>query len=312
MKTRSLGRTDLRLSEITLGTWGLSEQSYGSVSASQVEWTIRAAIESGVTTFDLAPLWGDGEGERQVGRMVSEAKIDAVLVTRGGARRVDGKLQQGFSTEELVADCEGSLERLGREQIDLWLLHNPGDEVLRRDGWREAVERLEEDGKIRAWGASVGDAEEARLAIDAGAQALCLTHNLLSPGTLDELRDDVAAAGCGVLARSPLMYGMLAGHWNADRRFSNRDHRAQRWNTTAFSERIRQVDELRFLVGDRHPDLATAALRFVLTHSAVTTAIVGARAPYQIAAAVEAADGPPYLADDEVIRLAKLRDATRY
>jgi len=247
------------------------------------------------------------------------AKVRAEALTERDRLRAEGtQLERTLTekvrreTEELVADCEGSLERLGREQIDLWLLHNPGDEVLRRDGWREAVERLEEDGKIRAWGASVGDAEEARLAIDAGAQALCLTHNLLSPGTLDELRDDVAAAGCGVLARSPLMYGMLAGHWNADRRFSNRDHRAQRWNTTAFSERIRQVDELRFLVGDRHPDLATAALRFVLTHSAVTTAIVGARAPYQIAAAVEAADGPPYLADDEVIRLAKLRDATRY
>lgn len=312
MKTRSLGRTDLRLSEITLGTWGLAEQTYGPVAPIQFEETVQTAIDQGVTTFDLAPLWGEGEGERRVGRIVSEAKIDAVFVTRGGARRLDGRLQRGFSTAELVADCEGSLGRLGREQIDLWLLHNPGADVLRDEPWREAVERLEEDGKIRAWGATVGDADEARLALDAGARALCVPHNLLSPGILDELAGDVEAAGCGVLARSPLMYGMLAGRWDADRRFGFHDHRSKRWGPTAFAERIRQVDELRFLVGDHHPDLTTAALRFVLTHNAVTTVIAGARAPSQIAAACKAADGPPYLTEHEMIRLAKIRNAAGY
>jgi aryl-alcohol dehydrogenase-like predicted oxidoreductase len=309
MQTRSLGRTDLRLSEISLGTWGLAEQSYGKVTPERFDATVEKALEVGVTTFDLSPLWGDGEGERRVGRVLAEARADAVVITRGGARRRDGELRQTFGVADLVADCDGSLARLGREQIDLWLLHNPGDVTLRKDEWRAAVERLEEEGKIRYWGVSVGDVDEARLAIGAGAHAICLTHNLLRPGDLDDLADDLSEAGCGVLARSPLMYGMLAGHWAADRLFAEDDHRAHRWNQVAFAERIRQVNELRFLVGAEHPDLATAALRFVLSDDRVSTAIVGARTPYQIEAAAEAASGPPYLSDTDRARLAKTRDA---
>lgn len=308
MQSRTLGRTDLRLSEIALGTWGLAEQTYGKVTPERFDETIEKALEVGVTTFDLAPLWGDGEAERRIGRTLDERKADAIVVTRGGARRVDGALVQSFGTEDLVADCEGSLERLRREQIDLWLLHNPGERKLREEEWREAVERLEEEGKIRAWGVSVGDAEEARMAIAAGAQAICLTHNLLRAEELDDLAADVSTAGCGVLARSPLMYGMLAGHWSEDRLFAEDDHRGHRWSQVAFGERLRQVNTVRFLVGPRHADMATAALRFVLTHSQVTCAVVGARSPYQIASAAEAASGPPYLSDDDMRRLAKIRE----
>jgi len=308
MQTRTLGRTDLRMSEITLGTWGLGSGSYGSVRPERFDETLRAAVERGVNTFDTAPVWGDAE--ERIGAVLEETKADALVITRGGARLVDGRLQQSFGTEELVADCEASLERLGREAIDLWLLHSPGDVTLGQDGWREAIERLEEDGKIRAWGVSVGDAEEARLAIDAGAQAICITFNLLAHNDLEDLADGIDDAGCGVLARSPLMYGMLAGRWAAGRRFAEDDHRYRRWHRGAFEERVRQVDALRYLVGPDHPDLATAALRFVLGQRTVTTAVLGARNPYQLGSAVDAADGPPYLSDDDLRRLAKVRVQT--
>ena len=308
MQTRSLGRTDLRLSEIALGTWGLAEQSYGPVAAERFDETVRAAIDGGVTTFDVAPIWGDGEAERRVGSLVRDAAIDPVIVTRGGARRVEGKLVQSFTVADLIEDCEGSLRRLGREQIEVWLLHGPGDVTMRDDAWREAVDRLEEQGKIRAWGVAVGDAEEARIACAAGAQAICITHNMLSPFDLEVIAAEVSSAGCGVLARSPLMYGMLAGQWATSRRFPETDHRARRWHKAALSERIRQINELRFLVGDDHKDLATAALRFVLTNSVVTSALSGARTPAQIESAVEAASGPPYIAAEDMARYAKIRD----
>ena len=307
MQTRTLGRTDLRLGEITLGTWGLGSGSYGPVRSERFDETIQAALENGVNSFDCAPAWGDSE--ERVGRALNEAKSDALVITRGGARLVDGKIQQSFTPDDLIADCEASLERLGRETIDLWLLHNPGDVTIRSGDWLGAIERLEEDGKIRAWGMSIGDAEEARLAVDAGAQAICLTHNLLSMTALEDLADRLAEVGCGVLARSPLMYGLLAGRWSEGRRFSEDDHRNRRWNLHAFEERIRQVDELRFLVGPDHPDMATAALRFVLSHASVTSVVLGARSPYQVGMGVDAASGPPYLSDEDVIRLAKVRDA---
>lgn len=307
MQTRTLGRTDLRVSEITLGTWGLASGSYGPVRPARVEETIREALEAGVTTFDCAPVWGDSEA--QVGAVLRDTKADAVVITRGGARLVKGKLMQSFSADALVADCEGSLERLGREAVDVFLLHNPGDVTIRGGDWRAAIDQLEAEGKIRSWGMSVGDAEEARLAIDAGAQVICITYNLLTPHGLEDVAERVTEQGVGVLARSPLMYGLLAGRWSDGRRFAEDDHRERRWNRASFEDRIRQVDELRFLVGPDHPDLATAALRFVLSQANVASALVGARNPYQIGAAVDAASGPPYLSDEDVVRLAKMRDA---
>ncbi|MEC7526488.1 MAG: aldo/keto reductase [Myxococcota bacterium] len=304
MDTRSLGRTDLRLSEITLGTWGLATGAYGPVDDARFDATVKAAIEAGVTTFDVAPVWG--EAEARIGQLVSDAKIDAVIITRGGARWVDGELQQSFETDALVADCEASLERLGRETIDLWLLHNPGDVTLRRESFQDAIAQLEEEGKIRAWGVSCGDAEEARLAIAAGAQAICLTYNLLRPSVLEDLATDLAVNGCGVLARSPLMYGMLSGQWHESRVFGEEDHRKRRWATEAFLERLRHVAAMRFLVGDQHPDLATAALRYVLSSPQVTSAIVGARRPPQIDHAVDAASGPPWIDDDDMVRFRKV------
>ena len=181
-----------------------------------------------------------------------------------------------------------------------------GDSILRQEGWREAVERLEKDGKIAAWGVSVGDAEEARLAITAGANAICLTYNVLRAYDLEDLATEIATAGCGVLARSPLMFGLLAGQWSERKQFEDDDHRTRRWGLDAFTVRIRQIEDLNFLVGHEHHDLATAALRFVLTNTLVTTAIVGARTPKQIRHAAGVANGAPYVSDDDLARIAKV------
>jgi aryl-alcohol dehydrogenase-like predicted oxidoreductase len=249
---------------------------------------VRAAIDAGVTTFDVAPLWGDGEAERTVGRGLADTKLEeAVVITRGGVERVDGKLRQSFASDDLVRGCEASLERLGRETIEIFLLHNPGVDELRREAWREAVEALEQDGKIRAWGVSVGSADEARVAIACGARAICLTHHMLTPQALDDLTTEIARSGCGILARSPLSHGLLAGQWSSSRLFAAGDHRARRWSATVFAERVREVHGLRSKIGPEHRDLATAALAFALKHPAVTSALVGARSPAQILAAAE-------------------------
>ena len=80
--------------------------------------------------------------------------------------------------------------------------------------------------------------EEANLAIERGAQAICFTHNLLTPDDLLDLAEPLHKSGCGVLVRSPLAYGMLAGTWDADRKFETSDHRGRRWSDASTSSGV--------------------------------------------------------------------------
>lgn len=309
MHSRTLGRTDVRLSEIGLGTWGLASDAYGPPDAQRFESVVRRALDEGITTFDLAPAWGEGEAERVVGRITRDRRDELQYVTRCGAQIVDGALHHRFDAESIRGDCEGSLERLGTDRLDVLLLHNPPEEVLRREEWRQVMEQLAREGKIRAWGVSVGDPDQARLAVQAGAQCLCLIYNLLLGDDLHDLAGELSLAGCGVLARSPLAYGLLSGRWSPERRFPPGDHRRDRWTAQALRARVQQVGSLRYLVHGKVSSMAAAAIRFVLANAVVTTALVGARTEAQVGAAAACADGPPYLPEEDLMKLPRVLSA---
>lgn len=306
MHKHALGRTGLRLSRLALGTWGLAAQSYGPVDDAGFERTIAAALDTGMTTFDMAPLWGDGRAERIVGRTTSSRRDEVQYVTRAGLAAGEEQIEHRYDAESLISDCEASLKRLGTDRIDLWLIHNPPDWFWGRDDWAEVPARLKREGKIRCWGASVSDADQARRAIAEGADALCIVHNLLVGTEVEDLASDIAVAGCGVLARSPLAYGLLSGTWDEDRSFTDDDHRSRRWTSAALRTRIRQVNTLRFLVRDDIADMATAALRFALSHAAVTSALVGARSPEQVEAAAEAVSTETSLSEEDLLKVSQV------
>jgi aryl-alcohol dehydrogenase-like predicted oxidoreductase len=311
MEHRILGSTEIKLSEVSLGTWGLAAQAYGPVTDSRFERTVEAALDAGITTFDMAPLWGEGRAERIVGHVTAARRDELTYVSRAGAALQDGKLQHRFDADSLRRDCEESLRQLNTDRIDLWLLHHPPEETWQQQEWRETVERLREEGKIRAWGASVPTAAQARMAISAGAEAISIVYNLIASDALSDLADELSTAQCGVLACSPLAYGLLAGHWSAQRRFRSEDHRSRRWTSHALAERVRQVDELRFLVHDDVRSMTMAAIRFVLANAHVTSAVVGARAPHQAKAAVHAVgEGEPYLPAQDMERISQVLAAT--
>lgn len=304
MQTRTLGFTDIRFSEIALGTWGLSSGVYGPIEPSRYEAVVREAWERGVTTFDVAPLWGHTESEWRTAAALGDHLKDAVLISRVGRVREGKHLASRFDSQSIIEQAEASLGRLGRSYIDVLLLHHPPLKVLEADLFRKGIEHLITTGKIRAWGASISSIEEGRLAIKTGAHAICLTHHLLEPDTLHELTSDLKHYGCGAIVRSPLCYGLLAGQWSKDTVFgAPEDHRSRRWDREAFLTRLDQVEDKRFLVQGEVPDLATAALRFVLSSPLVSTVCVGARSAKQIAHAAMASREPPYLPDEDLMRL---------
>jgi aryl-alcohol dehydrogenase-like predicted oxidoreductase len=238
-----------------------------------------------------------------VGKAVEERRDDVTLITRAGARWRDDALDLDTTAEALSKDVEASLERLGTDRIDVWLLHEPKDELWLRDDWREVVEALKKDGKIRAWGATASTADSARMAVSAGAEALCITYNMISSDDLHDLSGEISKQKCGVIARSPLMHGLLAGRWAEYRSFPRTDHRRDRWSAQALRARIRQIDKLRFLVHGDITSLGEAAIRYVLENSLVTTTTVGARTPAQVESAVKASGDAPYLPDEDLVKI---------
>lgn len=304
MLSRSLGATDVRLSEIALGTWGLAAQSYGPVTPARFEATVTRALDVGVRTFDVAPHWGeDGASERVVGRLTASLRAECSVVTRAGHVREGAALVARTSRAALVASCEASLARLGTDRVDLLLFQGLSEDVIRGGEPAEAASELLAAGKIRAWGVCVGTATEARLALSAGAQALGLVHNVLASDLLDDLVADLAVSGAGVFVRSPLAYGLLAGAISVQSPFAEGDHRARRWDQGALERRLAAVGQLGFLVRGAIRTPAEAALRFVLANEAVTSCAVGARSPAQIASAAAAATGAPYLPEDDRVRI---------
>lgn len=317
LHTRTLGATNVALSEITLGTWGLSGAN-GPLQESVVRQTIEAALEAGVTTFDTAPLWGGGATESLLGELLETRRKDVQLITRAGAVVESGaegpEIQHRFDPDALERDLHQSLDRLRTDHVDVWLLHDPPEEALSDPTWKEKVEKLREAKKFRAFGVSTGSIDVARLAIGLGVDALCMPFNLLCSDDVDDLVTDlqgVASAESpgrpvGLIARSPLQHGLLAGRWTEYRQFSDQDHRKARWTPRALTIRVRQVSQLRYLVHDDITSLAQAAVRFVLSSPVVTTCALGARRPIQIRDAERLAGEAPYLPDADLARLGQV------
>lgn len=308
MEKRNLGRTDIRVSEISLGTWGLAGQAYGKVTDETFEATVKAALGAGITTFDMAPAWGHGRGEEMVAKVVGPWRDEVVYITRTGVHEDEhGGIEQRFDPLSIRDDVEASLKRLDTDRIDVLLMHNPDETLYETDDWQREIEKLTQAGKVRTWGVSVGDQVTARDAIGAGAKVICLVHNALAATDLQDLTAEISVAGCGVLARSPLAYGVLSGRWNQDRKFAAIDHRAERWSFEALRVRAKQVQKLRFLIHDGVTSLTDAAIRFVLHNATVSSCVSGARSAEQIREVCKAAEaGAPYLPAEDVAKVYQL------
>lgn len=307
--SRPLGSTGVSLTELTLGTWGLFGGAYGHVFPEQQTGTLEAAVTHGIRSFDMAPVWGDdGTCESAVAEAVGDLRNEFVYISRAGLVRGAAGLDRNFDSTSLRAQCEASLGRLKTDRLDVWLFHNPEEADLRREETRSLAEALLQEGKIRAWGASVSHLDDARAALEAGAQVLCLPFHMLHPRLLWDLEPDLRARKVGVLARSPLGHGLLAGRWSKRKKFTPDDHRSTRWSQDSLGERVEQLNARRFLLRAPILTMGQAAHRFVLAHDVVSSAVIGARTPGHVDASVRSIHPLPYLSDDDLARLRLMDD----
>jgi aryl-alcohol dehydrogenase-like predicted oxidoreductase len=309
LEYRNLGVTGMRVSEISLGTWAFGE-GWGTVSDDESYAALNRAIDLGVNFLDCADVYGDGRSEKLIGRLLRERPNDEVFVATKAGRRLDPHTAEGYDYENLSRFVERSLENLGVESLDLLQLHCPPTEVYRQDETYEALDRLQESGRLKNYGVSVEKVEEARMALDyPGVRTVQIIFNIFRQRPAEEFFPLAEERNVGILARVPLASGLLSGKMTADREFASDDHRnfnregqafdrGETFSGVDFETGLAAAEELKELVPEGYT-LAQLALRWILMHPAVSCAIPGAKRPDQVADNLAAAEMP--LLSDEVM-----------
>jgi aryl-alcohol dehydrogenase-like predicted oxidoreductase len=303
LEYRDLGQTGMRVSEISLGTWAFGGD-WGTVSEDDAYAALNRAVDLGVNLLDTADVYGDGRSEKLIGRLLKDRPDDEILVATKAGRRLDPHTPEGYVYDNLSAFVERSLQNLGVEALDLLQLHCPPTEVYRQDSTFEALDRLQESGKVRNYGVSVERVEEARMALDyPGVATVQIIFNVFRQKPAEEFFPLAEERNVGILARVPLASGLLSGKMRSDRAFTEDDHRnfnregqafdrGETFSGVDFETGLLAAEELKQLVPEGNT-LAQFALRWILMHPAVSCAIPGGKNISQVEDNVAAAEMPP-------------------
>lgn len=309
MRTRKLGRSGIEVGEVGLGTWGLSGEGYGPIHDAEVRLTIEAALDAGVNFIDTAHCYGvHGEVETAIGEVLrARGRDKAFVATRVGVERVEltGVPRKRFDRASLVAMTDETLRRLGSDHVDALLLHNPLADTLQYSDAIGTLQELRAQGKARLIGVSVGSVDVGRVALKHEIDLISVPYNCLYPKLLHSLAAQIAGSGAGVIAHTPLAYGMLADTWGANRVFGLNDHRPLRWGPVEMAKRARQREAVRVAVRGHIGSMREAALRYVLCNKLVSVVVPGARNPEHAITNARAAEEEPYLLDDDLTVLGK-------
>ncbi len=298
MRQRVLGRSGLNVSELALGTWGLSGDAYGPVTESDQDEVIERALDYGINLFETADVYGAGKMETKLGERLAGTE-DTYVVTKIGTDLQTKPKRKRFDVEYLKTALERSRERLKRDKLDVVLLHNPSVAAIANG---EAIEWLQsqvDDGHLRAWGISAGSKEVVGAALSKPfvPYVIELVLNVFSASDYDLMERDLTERNIAVLARSVLAHGLLAGMWPSDKTFPPEDHRSKRWTADQLRRRIHQLKALRVLnTGNSMPSMRAAAVAFVLQKERVASAVLGPRNALALDQLVrETPKEPPYL-----------------
>jgi aryl-alcohol dehydrogenase-like predicted oxidoreductase len=286
MEYRTLGRTGRTVSSIGLGTWQLGAD-WGDVSAAEAHAVLDAAVESGVTFFDTADVYGDGRSEQLIGEYLeAHPDSDVTVATKMGRREAQDA--ENFTLEKFREWTDRSRRNLNVQTLDLVQLHCPPTSVFSSDAVYDALDTLVDDGVIANYGVSVETADEALAAIARpGTATVQIILNAFRLKPLDAVLPAALEAGVGIIARVPLASGLLSGRYTADTVFAADDHRTYNRDGSAFDvgETFSGVDFTAGVAAAREfaalvPDGTTpaaAALAWVASRPGVSSVIPGAR-----------------------------------
>jgi len=286
MKYRRLGKTELNVSEISLGTWQVGGKWGSGFDDSLAEGIINKAIDNGVNFIDTADVYEAGASEAAVGRVIRSRSEEVFVATKCG-RQITPHVNEGYTVKALRNYVEDSLRNTGLDSLDLIQLHCPPTEVFYRPEIFELFDRLKDEGKIKNLGVSVEKVEEGLKAIEyPNVNTVQIIFNMFRQRPSELFFEQVRKKDIGVIVRVPLASGLLTGKFSANSTFEKEDHRffnregavfdkGETFSGVPFGVGLDAVEELK-KVFPGQTNLAPVALRWTLDFPEVSCIIPGA------------------------------------
>jgi aryl-alcohol dehydrogenase-like predicted oxidoreductase len=289
MEYRTLGRTGLRVSDVGFGAMTIGGEVFGATDDAESLRALHHALDVGMNFIDTADAYGRGHSEELIAQVLKTRRKEVVLATKGGNQYMVRQGLRNFDPDYIKGALEASLKRLQIDTIDLYQLHNPSAEVMKRGEIFDLMDRMKREGKIRFYGVSLETVADGLVAIQTGKpDTLQVVYNILHQDPEAELFPLAQAHNIGIIPRVPLERGVLSGRFTNPSDFARDDFRGRMFSEKSLAPLTSALEKLGFLVRGDVPNLAQAALRFVLSHPAVSSTIPGIRTPSQVDANAEA------------------------
>ena len=295
MQYKQMGRTGLKISEITLGTMIFGQQ----VDEDESLKIMDLAFEKGINSFDTADGYAGGRSEEIVGKALKNKRHSVVLASKVYSKQGPGPNDSGLSREHILQAVENSLRRLGTDYLDIYYAHHP-DPTTPIEETLRAFDSLVQQGKVRYAACSNYRAGQLVRALAVSEQrnlarfdCIQTVYNLITRDIEAELLPTCADEGVGVVVYNPLAGGLLTGKHNAaepppaDTRFGQNPIYLERyWSPVNFTA----VEHLKQIAAANNRKQAQFALAWVLGNPGIASAIVGASSAAQLAENLGALD----------------------
>jgi aryl-alcohol dehydrogenase-like predicted oxidoreductase len=288
METRQLGTSGIAITPIIMGTWQAGKRMWVGIEDSETIKAIRAAFEAGITTIDTAEVYGEGHSEQIVAQALSDVRDRAVYATKVFANHL--------KYDQVIEACDRSLKNLNTDYIDLYQIHWPSgnwnSEIVPIEETMSALNKLKEQGKIRA----IGVSNFNRIQIEEAAKygridSLQPPYSLFWRWVEKEAMSYCVENQISIIAYSSLAQGILTGKFGANHQFEEGDHRAKSklFKPENYGRVQLALSQLRPIAERHQVSLGNLALAWLIAQPQ-TNAIVGARHTQQSLENVKAAE----------------------
>ena len=286
MEYRNFGKSEEKVSRLGFGGWGIGGTMWIGAEDKESKRTLRKAIESGINFFDSAFVYGNGKSEQLISQVEKEVGKELFITTKIPPKNFqwpakdETPLNEAFPKEHIISMTERSLRRMNRDYVDLQQFHVWNDKWADSDEWKEAIQKLKDDGKVKYFGISIND-HQPENGIEAGKTGLIDSYQVIF-NIFDQAPADILFPFCkenniSIIARVPFDEGSLTGNIKPDTVFPDGDFRANYFREDRKQQVWDRVQKIAEEVQDETDSLAEAALRYIISFNEVTTVIPGMR-----------------------------------